>query len=263
MAIFRNYNAGARAIAPGVAQTVVWNSSDIPGTGVSAYHIDMTGAGNDFANVTRVRIKAAGQTIWDVNGPHIQSMIQRLGRSNLAPAAADTNFVLPLYKEDYGDNEGMKFLGGFPRGLAPTLEIDVDAAVAAGNAFCGWSQSDQPFAFYTKYIGSQTNIAAGVVNGRVPLTQDGIIRGISINSVGLLRLKIQMSGVQLMNLSAAQIQAYQRLENTAVVVDPVFIPIEFPFAAVGGDSYFEIDTQGGVWVGPTNEITVYSVLANS
>jgi len=263
MAIFRNYNAGARAIAPGVAQTVTWNSSDIPGTGVSAYHIDFTGAGNDFANVTRIRIKAAGQTIWDLDPTHLQAMTQRFGRSNLAPAGADTSFILPLFKADFGDNEGMKFLGGFPRGLAPTLEIDLDAAVAAGNAFCGWSQSDQPFAFYSKSIGSQTNIAAGVVNGRVPLTQDGLIRGISINTVGLNRLKIQMSGVQLLNLSGAQLLAYQRLENTAVVVDPMFFPIEFPFAAIGGDSYFELDTQGGVWVGPNNEITVHSILANS
>ena len=261
--IFRNYNAGAKTITGGVAQTVVWNSSDIPGTGVVQYAVSLTGAANDYANVARLRVKAAGQTIWDVLPVHMAAMLQRMSRNNLGAIAADTNFVIPLYKLDYGDNEALAYVGGFPRGLAPTVEVDVDAATAAGTAVAGWTQSDQPFSFYAKMIGSQTNIGVGVVNGRVPLTQDGLIRAFSINTTGLVRLKLKVSGVELLNLSVAQLIATQRPQNdVAVQSNPLCVVLEFPMSAVGGDSYYELDTDGA-WGGTTNEITTYSILPNT
>jgi hypothetical protein len=268
--IFRSYNGGSKTLTGTLAQTIVFNSSDIPGTGVSKYHLDLgttSGTTNDYSTLLRFRVKAAGQTIWDILPSHHQAIIQAMGRSNLAPVAGSTSWTLPLTKMNYGDNDAFQYLGGMPKGLAPTVEVDKSATGGPGTLTIGWTQSDQPFQFFPKWIGSQTNIAAGVTNGRVPITQDGLIAGFSINTQGLARVKVKLSGVELMNISGEQLLATQQVDNTVVVTNPYFVRLEFPMGALGGDSYFELDTtgthNGGTWGGVTNEIGLYSILPNS
>jgi hypothetical protein len=262
--IFRSYNAGSKTLAATTAATTVFNSSDIPGTGVSKYHISLTttsGTTNDFSTISRSRIKAAGQTIWDVASAHLQAIYQSQGRSNLAPVAGSTSYTLAMTKQNYGDNDALQYLGGFPKGLAPTVEVVNSGAGGAGTMTIGWTQSDQPFQFFPKLLGSQLNIPASVNNARFPITQDGLIAGFSINTVGLNRIRVKLSGVEIMNISGAQFLASQQIDNTVVVTDPYFMRLEFPTGALGGDSFFELDTAN-TWAGVSNEVTIYSILPN-
>lgn len=263
--IFRSYNAGSKALAGTTAATTVFNSSDIPGTGVSKYHLSLTttsGTTNDFSTIVRSRIKAAGQTIWDVASAHLQAITQSMGRSNLAPVAGSTSWTLPMTKINYGDNDALQYLGGFPKGLAPTIEVVNSGAGGPGTLTAGWTQSDQPFQFFPKLLGSQLNIPASVTNARFPITQDGLIAGFSINTTGLDRIRVKLSGVEIMNISGAQFLATQQIDNTVVVTNPYFIKLEFPMGALGGDSFFELDTNSS-WAGVSNEVTIYSILPNS
>jgi hypothetical protein len=263
--IFRSYNAGAKPVAGSAIGTTVFNSSDIPGTGVAKYHINMTTtSGNtlQYSVLTRIRIKAASQTIWDVDPTHLKAVYQRLGRSNLAPAATDTSFTLHMGKINYGDNDALQYLGGFPKGLAPTLEVVNDGTQGPGTMLAGWTQSDQPFQFFSKVLSSQLNIPASVLNARFPITQDGLIAGFSINTTGLDRVRVKLSGIEVLNISGAQLLATQQLDNTEVVTNPIFIALEFPTGALGGDSFFELDTNGS-WAGVSNQVTIYSILPNS
>lgn len=260
--IFRGCNPTGNAFGAAAVNNQQWGSAQIPGTGVTEYHINIDGAGNSLADLDRIRVKAAGQTIWDVNMVHLFAFMQRLGRSNISALAADLSFTIPLDKVNFGDNNGLRFAGGFPRGLAPTVELVTLATIAAGNSYIGWTQSDQPFQFFTKYCASNPGWAAAAANNvRHPITQDGLIAGISINTVGLGRLKVKISGVEVLNLTVAQLLQTQRMQNSIVQVDPIFIEFETPIAAVGGDSYVEADTTAA-WVA-ADEIGIYSFLPNS
>lgn len=263
--IFRSYNAGGKVLPATTATTTVFNSSDIPGTGVAKYSLNMTtasGTTNDFSTILRARLKAGGQTFWDVASAHLQAYTQALGRANVAPVAGSTSFTLAMTKPNYGDNDAIQYVGGFPKGLAPTIEIVNSGAGGLGAMFAGWTQSDQPFQFFPKLLGSQMNIPASVSNARYPITQDGLIAGFSINTTGLLRLRMKLSGVEVMNISGAQLLAQQQYDNTTVVTNPYFFRLEFPMGALGGDSFFELDTDN-TWAGVSNEITIYSILPNS
>lgn len=256
MGIRFGYNAGTKTTTASSAATYVFNASEIPGTGVASYSLVLTGTNHNLGNATRIRIKASGQTIWDVDSVHYRSMIQRMSRANYSPATSDTNLELPLYVLDGKGDE--RYAAGFPNGQAPSVEWVINSTPAAGTVGIGWSQSDKPFQFWTSFLGSQTNVAASVTNGRVPITQGGLVRGFGLNSTGLDRVKLVLGGKEIFNLSGTHFLAAQKAENLTTLTNPLFVKLHDPTPAPIGTSYLEIDTGSG-WAGTANELSVLAI----
>lgn len=257
--ITRSYNAGSKTLAAITAETIVWNSSDIPGTGVEAYHINLTGTDNDFDSLTRIRVKAGASTIWDVNELQHAALVQRYTKK-AGPGATATRFTIPFFRLGGNEMDGRKYMVGFPNGQAPTIEMVKDATGAAGTAFAGWTINSEPTQFYPMYIGSQGNIAASVTNGRIPLTNKGLLKGICVpDSADVNRLKVVASGQELINMSSAQLLETEELEQGGTVTTNIFLDFETMLPLTPGNSYIELDTAAG-WGGVAEEFAVLTLV---
>lgn len=252
------YNAASKTLTATTAETIVFNPNEIPGSGVVQYMIQLTGTNNDYDSLDRVRIKASGQTIWDVTEVHLTALIQRLSRANESMASGDTNFSIPLYIPDGKGDE--RYLSGFPAGMSPVVEIDKDNSGGAGTAFCGWAQWSKPFSFFPMYLGSQMNIAASATNARHNITQPGLLRGFSLNTTGLDRARLVVGGREVFNLDDQFLLQSQLLENSDTATNPLFIKLHDPLPiTLGGSTYLEVDTGAG-WGGTSNELSVYTLV---
>lgn len=258
MATIFDFNAGAKVLPNLTAATTTFNASEIAGDGTASYILNFTGVGNDYGSTVRTRIKASGSTIWDVAQAHLTAFVQRMSTSKFAYAGADTDYQLAMYTLDSKDVNGERYAAGFPNGQSPTVEVDTDGTGAAGTLTCGWRLYEGQFPFYSMLLGSQTNIPAATTNGRVPLTQPGLLRGFSINTVGLGRLRLVVNGKQLINLSGPQLIQSELMEGgDGAGQNPIFIKIDQMLPITAGNSFFELDTLAG-WAGVANEVTVYT-----
>lgn len=304
MARRRDYSAQSKTIAASTTNT--FTSSEIPSTGVLAYHLGWTGTSR-IDHLTRIRVKANGVSIYDLSPAMLRAFIRRFSKSNYpTPLAAIPNsnvigtasisttsqagtsrqrFTIPFCLLD-AMSDGERDATQFPPDSQVTIELQWGASGAAGSLFCGWTQTDQPAQFYPKLYGSQMNIAASTANGRYNLQDDGLIRAVGVNTVGLERLKVVLAGEQIFHGQGIQvagtatgdlISESEQLDNgyseisdaltttpatgslnlvTADVVDPLFVKIDGP-QAVPGASYVELQT-GAAWVGAANEVTIHS-----
>lgn len=256
-AVTYDYNAQTKTIVNATAATYSFGASEIAGDGVAAYTLSLTGTNDDYGSISRTRVKAGGQLLVDVASAHLTAFIQRMSTSKWAMAATDTAYTVALYTLDAkGLNE--RYACGFPIGQSPTVEVVVDGTGAAGTLQCGWRLYEGTPAFYPLLLGSQMQIAASATNARYSLTQGGLLRGFSISTTSLDRLRLVINGKQLFNLSGAQLQQCQAMEGQdGGSTNELFFKIAQMLPITAGNSFVEIDTAAG-WGGVTEEITIYS-----
>ena len=253
-----DYNSQTKTIVNATAATYSFGASEIAGDGVAAYYIALTGTNDDFGSISRVRVKSGGQVIMDVPQAHLTAFIQRMSTSKWAMAGADTAFTMPLYTLDAKGAE--RYASGFPNGQAPTVEVVVDGTGAAGTITCGWRLFEGQFPFYSLLISSQMNIGSSSVNGRYPLTQGGLLRGFSVETTGLDRLRLVINGKQLFNLSGPLLQQSQAMEGQdGGSTNTLFFKIDEMLPITAGNSFIELDTLAG-WSGTSSEVSVYSYI---
>jgi hypothetical protein len=260
--LYKNANFGSKVKAALTAETITFTASDIQSDDVVSYQIAMTGTDGTLANnATRIRMKASGSPIWDIDTAHYRAFTQRMYGNRLAVATTATSFTLPLFNlDDIGEAAYGRYNAGFPKGSAVTLELVTNATAAVGTVQCGWTANRRSPQFWTSYLGSQMNIAASTTNGRYPITQGGFIRGFSINTTGLTRVRLVLSGEEVVNLPVANfINAETPDSDTAATLsNPYFIVLDEPRAAALGTSFVEIDTGAG-WAGVANELGLYAI----
>lgn len=256
-----NFNGASKVVSAGVAQNIVFNPTEIRAKGVSKYIIETTGANNSLSSaVTRVRVKAGGVPFVDVAAAHLRAKIERLSRANVFPPDARLRFTIPIHIMDGKGAE--RYASLFPKGKDATVELALDANASAGTAICGWEYDDgvDP-AFYSMFISSPGNVAASQSNARVPITQPGLVRGVSlpiVGATGLLRCRLVLSGIEVFNLDQANLLEWQFTENPESVTTTVYLKLEEPMPAAVGSSFFEVDTGAGA--GVANEYGVDSVV---
>jgi len=259
MARYYDQNAGTKATA--AATTVVFTATDIPGAGVVAYHFLFAGAGMTFGDLTRIRVKGAGQTLFDVDPTALQAWINRYYGSNLAPVAGDVSFTIPFWypTQAQGDPQAGDF-SQMPSGLAPTIELVIGAGGAVGTVQAAWTISDMKPTATPALLGSAMNIGVGpAVNQHYPLFEQGGVKGVCLNTTGLTRARLVMGGLQRMNIEGTTLfSEIQRFANTNLPADPVFVDLGGPQSAPAGNSYWELDVTGA-WAGATNESTLYAI----
>jgi hypothetical protein len=306
----RDYSAQSKTIAASTTNT--FTSSDIPSQGVYRYHI-VWGGNTRIDHLTRLRVKANGVSIYDLGPSMLRAFIRRFSPSNyptplaniansntIGTASASTTsqggtsarrFTIPFDLLD-ADTEEERLSTQFPPGSQVTIELQWGSSASAGSIFCGWSETRVPALYYPKLYASQMNIAAGIANGRYNIQDDGQVRAVGVNTVGLDRFKVVLGGQQIFHAQGVNqagtatgdmIAETEQLENgfseisealtttpsaasvnlvSADVIDPMFIRLDGD-QAVPGSSYVELQTDSGgvAWAGAANELCVHSRVA--
>ena len=264
------YSGKTQTIAATTAQTVTFNSSDFNPNGAVAFHFALTGT-NTLAQVTRIRVKANGETVVDIATAHFRAFLDRFTLSQAAPATTRAAFTLPLNVPDSADAEKAD-LCGWPTGAECQIELTTDATTGAGLAMLGWTRSTVAPLYYSSLIGRPLNIAASQTNAQYNVSQRGMIQGLSLNTVGLDRAKLVLSDQEVMLLPGAQYLGaatgdlfreastiYSGTFSATGVANPAWIKMDGGLEARQGSSYLELST-GAAWAGVTNEATLWSLI---
>lgn len=252
---------GTKVLTNATAETITFHPNEIPSQGVLAYHFTLTGTNDDYDSLTRIRVKAGGEAIIDCHETHLAAMVQRLSRSNLDYANGDTVFTVPLYVLDAKDR-AERYACGFPRGKSATVEIVKDNTGSAGTIACGWTYTTDPadLLLYPMFISQQMNIASSSGPMDIAITQQGLMRGFSINTTGLSALKLVLGGEQILDLDAAHLPVIQQLMNVDADIDPLFIKLEDPIPIdLNRRNVLTVTTTTG-WAGITNELGILTLV---
>jgi len=267
-----NFLGSPKTIAATTAQTIVWTGNELPSQGLVAIHFATTGgANNSLANcmANRLRIKADSTTIFDVSLTAYQSWLQRFSQANLSPGNAVLAWSVWFNMLDIVDDD-LADACQFPRGTVPTVELNTNASVAAGSAYIGWTVSDVEADYYPVLIGQAMNFAAPgagtTENLSFPITEPGMLRGFAMPTVGLSRLRLDLSGAQYEYLPGALYQGTatgdmfrdaQAIEDNQSVTTTIWHRLYGTQAGLGA-SRVEL-AVGTTWGGVANEITTWAV----
>lgn len=261
MARFLDFNQSTKVTAANT--TVTFTATDIPGDGVVAYILDFTGAGMTIGDLTRIRVKAGGNQIWDVDFAHYAAWFERYSYSNRAPAAADTRMTIPFWLPGYSD-ENVADQSQFPKGAAPSLELVIGAGGAAGTVTCSWLRSTVAPKWYPAFLGNTLNWAASTNNNRYPLTEPGTIKGIGLNTTGLTRGRLELGGVKRFEAGSAGLIESQSYYSPVTLANPLMYDLAGPDFLTGGQSAppgvsaIYGDLAAG-WAGVANEASVFAL----
>ena len=259
------------AKANAAAGVVTWGVGEIPGDGVVAYYVQMIGGGI-VGDITRIRILAGGQTIYDIQSgadSAFSCIMQRLSMGNYAPSwAADTWLEIPLYFMDVDENDDRRYLSQFPPGQSPTLELTTGAGGSAETIKVGWRRClDIKPQFYPLMLGSAMNIAASQNNAVYRITTPGLVRAYCLEVDGLDRIKVTMANEEVDHLRGGMLRAVEACDDcptggaTGLTAEKKCVELNPPRPAVvpGTISCIEVDTAAG-WDGVANELSLYSMV---
>lgn len=187
-----NFNGSPKTIA--ASGLTSFTGNDAPSSGVVAYHIVTTGAGNNLTNATRLRLKTDGQTIYDVDVTHFRKFFERFTQANTAPALGVSRFTIPTNFCDIIEDE-LADVCQFPPGTVPTIEVQWGAGAAAGNAFIGWTQSNQDCHYTPMLLGQALNLGASQNAAQVPINVagDAEVRGVIMHTTAVGTWKIELN----------------------------------------------------------------------
>lgn len=282
MARYTNFLGSAKVIAATTAQTLVWTGNDLPGSGLVALHFAFKGSGNAAntlaevfpASGGRLRVRADGNTIVDLNFGMFSAHQERFSQANYAPLSTATAFSLWLNMSDIVDDD-LADTCQFPKGAMCTVELTTAATTKLGSAVCGWTQTNVPAKFSPYLVGQQMNIPAGAINQSFPISEPGLIRGYGLPTVGLDRAKLTLQGFDwdflpgavynTADVTAAPLgdmfRDSEQIENGIVITNPIWHRVNELPGSVGG-SRVELTTTaatGSSWAGTANELTIWSV----
>lgn len=289
-----DYNSSGKTIA--ASTTVTFTASDCPSAGVVAYHIVMTGAGNTFNALSRIRVKANGVPFYDIAPDYFRSWMQRFTHgqmhypanqaiNNLSAAGTPVDWrrlTIPFCFIDREKSEEADVCQ-FPVGSQPTVELVFNANGVAGSAFIGWTETDIPARCWPKLRGEQANISASVTSGRFPIVEDGVLRGFGVETTGCSRARFVLNGRQVYHAQGQPANSttvtedvmlletemafggasYAVVAGTAAqdnsIQDPAWIKVTSGDRGSAGRSFFEAGTTAA-WSGASSELGIYAIV---
>lgn len=259
MARVIDQNASTKVTA--ASTTVTFTAADIPANGVVAYIARFTGAGMTVGDLTRIRVKSGGQTIYDMDFAHYQAFIQRLSQSHYTPVAADTSMLIPFWLPDL-ENEDQQDLCQMPFGQPPTVELVIGAGGAAGTVQLGYIVSNVQPKLYAIALGSQMNIPASVNQARFPFVEPGLVIGLQLPTVGLTRFQAVLNGAKRIEIEGTEMlffsQRWNQVSSATGITSPAYTKIVGPQSAPAGNSGVVLDTAAG-FAGVANELLVHAL----
>lgn len=273
MARFSSFLGSAKPVSAAVVNVLTFTGNDLPSAGVIAYHGVFAGSGNNVTDITRIRVKADNQLIYDTNLLHFQKWSERFSAKGYAQPGAAARFTIPFNLVDVVDDDAADMCQ-FPRGAVPTVEITTASTVVAGQLLMGWTQTTVDPMLFPTLLGQPLNIGVSQTNAQFPVNDRGALRGMMINTAGLARLKCVLNGMTWHELSGVdypggataygdmllESQAFEDgagASGTAVVTTAAALrlPDQIPS---GGASFLQLDTSAS-WGGVSNEATFWAL----
>jgi hypothetical protein len=270
MARRQEFNGQGKTIAATTAQTLTWTSTEISSRKIVRYVFGTTGANNQIQNITRLKVLANGFPIINMSSLQLRAYLERFTRSNFNLGATATRWSIPFYLLD-SPTWDMGDVAQFPNNAQVQVELTTNASTSAGAAFLGWEETDIEAELMTKLLSSVMNIPASSPLSRFNFGENGVVRGASVNTVGVDQLRLVVagenafhaSGALFLNATTGDMSAeFEALAGGAVAItDPIFHEITLGKAAPAQTSYVELVTQG-TWPGATSETCIYAVAPN-
>lgn len=258
-------NARQQSIAAATAATISFNPSELPGSQVNGPYIanwflQTTGANNSLtAAITRVRVKANTQDIWNIPSAHLRAFVEGMAPANTIPPAARLRLTIP--QNALGRYTRDQYIAAFPIGAAPQVEFDVDATSSAGVATIAWDAVKTPPQWFSKFLSRNTNVPATTNPGRVNLDQRGEwLYGIGfplVGATGILSVRLVINSRQVMFLDQNFLLEAQFMMNPQSLVTTYFHRLD-EMELIDGECYLEIVTGAGA---SSNDIISFLTLA--
>lgn len=274
------FQANGHTIAAGVAQTIVWQSSELPMADVVTL-LPVFQGGTTLADVTRIRVKSAGSTIIDIPPNKLRSWVQRTSPANLLIAATASAFPIPLNWLEQPTEEAQD-LCAMPRGAGLSVEIQLAATASAGSAIMGWEVTDVASTMSPVYLSTAMGIPLGATEARYNFSAPGVLAGVSLPSRGIGKARVIVGNVEQLNLTGpvfggtdaapgAGFDMLNRIQSPqgAILIAGLASGEQYlslpPSAAPQGSSYILLDTPdvttgANDWGGLGEEIGLFSLV---
>jgi len=153
-----------------------------------------------FGNVTRLRLLANGQTIWDVSNKAYVAMLQRFSANHLVlPAGSKIIPILVYLTDQKGQNA--RYSSQVPPGARMSIQLDFGSFSPSGEALdlLTTFTTVKPLSYPT-LISSPSNVSASQVNQVVQIKQNVLMRGFYLEALAnITRIELNASGVMLYN----------------------------------------------------------------
>jgi hypothetical protein len=282
MARTHSFSPAVKSLTFSATNTVVWNPAEIDSAGVIAFHLlvdsnNTTGTAVDASYINRIRIKANGQTVVDITGTQLRAYQERFSPKGGSDVSTESYLTIPLNALDSkSDDDGDRCQ--FMPGASATVEVTTStlpAVVGSGTAALrlGWSKTTISPEFYMTLLSNQCNIGINQTNARVPLGGPGFVQGIGLNTAGLNRVRMILSGLEVANICGAQYNSsgtsgdllraisslYDGVDDTSEITTYQYTKLAQGLEANPATSWLELTTGAG-WGGTSNEISLYTLV---
>jgi len=289
MARTHSFSPAVKSLSFAATNTVVWNPAEIDSAGVIAFHllVDWTGGSTtlgtavDASYIDRIRIKANGQTVVDITGTQLRAYQERFSPKGGSDVTSASYLTIPVNSLDAkSDDDGDRCQ--FMPGASATVEVTTSTLPAAGVGGTptaalrlGWSKTTVAPEFYMTLLSNQCNIATSQTNARVPLGGPGFVQGIGLNTAGLGRVRMILSGLEVANISGAQYNSgalatsgdllraisslYDGVDDTSEITTYQYTKLAQGLEANPATSWLEL-TTGSSWGGASNEVSLYTLV---
>lgn len=273
---------GSGTAATGGSGTLVWSPSEIDSAGVVAFHIGMsnegsgTGFAQDFSIVSRIRVKANGQTVIDCTPTELRAYQERFSPKGNSNTDTGTTLTIPLNSLDAkSDDDGDRCQ--FMPGASATVELVYSnsaggaSTIRKGNFFLAWTKTTIAPEFYMTLLTQAANVPQSSTNGRSPLSGPGFVQGLGITTANLNRVRTVLSGLEVANLPGALYngnttgdlmretqELYENPDDQTMVTSFQWLKLAQGLEANPATSWLEL-TTGASW-SATDPIGLYTLV---
>ena len=203
MARTYSFSPSLKSFSASSTQTLIWSPAEIDAAGCVAFHLAMNTTGGTAATinlVTRVRVKANGQTVIDCTLDELRAYQERFSPKGNSDDTSGLTLTIPVNSLDARSDDDADRCQFMP-GASATVEVVVTSGAGqAGTLMLGWTKTTVTPEFYMTLIESNTNVAASTTNGRSPLSGPGFVQGLGLPTTGLNRVRAVIAGLEVANV---------------------------------------------------------------
>ena len=256
---------GSTGATKAIAASAVlsYNSTEIPSDGLLALHVSMSGAGGILGGtgLTRVIIKAGGESIFDVPAGHLIAWIQRFSRATIALVdGTSVQFTIPFNRPDAA-SEALADVVQFPPGKSFGMDLQFGAA-GTGTCHVAWTYTDDvPAQFTPSLLCEPMGIPASSPGKHYAFEEPGEIVGITHNAANITQFRVVLGRDTIFDeiVLNSSLSEMQRIDGGAANNGIMCRKVNAGRNAPSGSSYVRLAT-GGSWAG-TEEFGRYAMHA--
>lgn len=252
MARTYSFSPSLKSFTASSTQTLIWSPAEIDAAGCVAFHIAMNTTGGTAATinlVTRVRVKANGQTVVDCTLDELRAYQERFSPKGNSDDTTGLTLTIPVNSLDARSDDDADRCQFMP-GASATVEVVVTSGASqAGTLMLGWTKTTVAPEFYMTLIESNTNVAASTTNGRSPLSGPGFVQGLGLPTQGLNRVRAVIAGLEVANIPGGEYNGATSgaLGDLLIAMQNLY---ENPDAATDTESYQFLKLNQGLEANP-------------